>query len=194
MKLRDEQVRLWGLLRETITLLCKNGLRYENKFVIDALIGITTDDCETFLVKLEEEISAADDNDETIAVTESKNTNSNIKLRTTQKRLEKEYQRSTAYEQHRLRDGDFREHLDYNDNAGDRNNASEQNADDVVIVKDEQLENKDDHSQVIGVDSLHGAHDNSLSTWNQSMTTSYQTASHFQPVGTFIVICEYQLF
>ena len=56
MKLREGQSRLQGLLKETITLLCKNGLHFTNGFIIDALIGITTDDSETFLLKLEETV------------------------------------------------------------------------------------------------------------------------------------------
>ena len=56
MKLRQEQLKLQILLKETITLLCKNGLEFNNGFVVNALIGITTDDSETFLVKLEEKV------------------------------------------------------------------------------------------------------------------------------------------
>ena len=63
MKLREDQARLQVLLKETITLLCKNGLHFKNGFIIDALIGITTDDSETFLVKLEEEVVSLNDDD-----------------------------------------------------------------------------------------------------------------------------------
>ena len=56
MKMRQEQLKLQILLKETITLLCKNGLEFNNGFVVNALIGITTDDSETFLVKLEEKV------------------------------------------------------------------------------------------------------------------------------------------
>ena len=56
MKLSTEQVKLENLLRETITVLCKNRLCFNNGFIIDALIGITTDDSETFLLKLEETV------------------------------------------------------------------------------------------------------------------------------------------
>ena len=56
MKLREDQIRLQSLLKETITVLCKNGVHFEQGFVIDALIGITTDNQSTFLIKLEETI------------------------------------------------------------------------------------------------------------------------------------------
>ena len=64
VKLREEQTRLQGLLKETITLLCKNGLSFDNGFSIDALIGITTDDRETFIVKLEETVDCLNFDDD----------------------------------------------------------------------------------------------------------------------------------
>ena len=67
MKLREEQARLQGLLKETITLLCKNGLHFKNGFIIDALIGITTDDSETFLLKLEETVGDVGGEEKTVA-------------------------------------------------------------------------------------------------------------------------------
>ena len=60
MKLRRHQIRLQGLLKETITLLCKNGLKFRKGFAVDALIGITTDDSETFLVKVEDVVKSAE--------------------------------------------------------------------------------------------------------------------------------------
>ena len=61
MKLREDQIKLQTLLKETITLLCKNSLKSSKGFVIDALIGITTDDASTFLLKLEETVGDVDD-------------------------------------------------------------------------------------------------------------------------------------
>ena len=46
------------MLKDTITLLCKNGLQFKNKFCIDAVIGITLDDDEVFLVSMNELISS----------------------------------------------------------------------------------------------------------------------------------------
>ena len=56
MKLREDQLKLQSVLKETITVLCKNGVQFSQGFVIDALIGITTDNQSTFLIKLEETI------------------------------------------------------------------------------------------------------------------------------------------
>ena len=56
VKLREDQARLQGLLKETITLLCKNGLQFSKGFNIEALIGITTDDQDVFLVNIKETV------------------------------------------------------------------------------------------------------------------------------------------
>ena len=59
-------MKLQGLLKETITLLCKNGLYFNKGFIIDALIGITTDDNETFLLKLEESVGDVGGDDKVV--------------------------------------------------------------------------------------------------------------------------------
>lgn len=56
VKLRSDQERVKALLKETITLLCKNGLEYKNRFCVDALIGITLDEDDVFLVKITETV------------------------------------------------------------------------------------------------------------------------------------------
>lgn len=68
MVLKADQVRVKALLAETITLLCKNGLHFKAKFSIQALIGITLDEEDVFLVNINETIqskdSAPDDNED----------------------------------------------------------------------------------------------------------------------------------
>ena len=49
-----EKERIELLLKETLTMLCKNGLPYDNKFNIQALIGITLDDSDVLLISLNE--------------------------------------------------------------------------------------------------------------------------------------------
>ena len=56
VKLRSDQERVKALLKETITLLCKNGLEYKSRFCVDALIGITLDEDDVFLVKITETV------------------------------------------------------------------------------------------------------------------------------------------
>ena len=56
MVVKPEQERVRTLLSDTITLLCRNGLTYKSKFCISALIGITLDDDEVFLVDIRDTI------------------------------------------------------------------------------------------------------------------------------------------
>jgi hypothetical protein len=51
---RAEKDRIRLLLRETITLLCKNGLPYKKEFNLEALIGITLDKKDVLLFSLNE--------------------------------------------------------------------------------------------------------------------------------------------
>ncbi len=53
---RDDQERVRQLLTDAITVLCKNGLSYESQFCIEGLLGITLDEREVFLVKIDETI------------------------------------------------------------------------------------------------------------------------------------------
>ena len=56
MVLKADRERVKALLTETITLLCKNGLNYHSEFAIEALIGITLDRDDVFLVSIKETI------------------------------------------------------------------------------------------------------------------------------------------
>ncbi len=55
----NEKDRLKTLLKDTITLLCKNGLAYKSCFNVEALIGITLDQDDVFLVSINEQIRNA---------------------------------------------------------------------------------------------------------------------------------------
>lgn len=54
--LTPDQQRVKELLCETIILLCKNGLHFQSEFCIDALIGITLDQQDVFLVSIKETV------------------------------------------------------------------------------------------------------------------------------------------
>lgn len=56
MVLKADQQRVKALLTETITLLCKNGLHFNSELCIDALVGITLDQEDVFLVSIKETI------------------------------------------------------------------------------------------------------------------------------------------
>lgn len=59
MVLSADRQRVKTLLTETITLLCKNGLHFKTEFSIEALIGITLDEDDVFLVSIKETIRPA---------------------------------------------------------------------------------------------------------------------------------------
>lgn len=63
MVLSADRQRVKTLLTETITLLCKNGLHFKTEFSIEALIGITLDDDDVFLVNIKETIRPASEVD-----------------------------------------------------------------------------------------------------------------------------------
>ena len=50
--IKPDQERVKNLLAETVTLLCKNGLTYESELRIEAVIGITVDASDVFLVHI----------------------------------------------------------------------------------------------------------------------------------------------
>ena len=52
-KMKPDQERVRNLLTDTVTLLCKNGLTYNDELRVEALIGITVDD-DVFLVHVNE--------------------------------------------------------------------------------------------------------------------------------------------
>lgn len=58
MVVKEEQDRVKTLISDTVTLLCRNGLSYKSKFCINALIGITLDDDDIFLVDIRETIKS----------------------------------------------------------------------------------------------------------------------------------------
>ena len=50
--MKPDQERVKNLLAETVTLLCKNGLTYEEELRIEAVIGVTVDSNDVFLVHI----------------------------------------------------------------------------------------------------------------------------------------------
>jgi len=55
MKLEQERVKT--VLIDTVALLCKNGLSYERELKIQAVIGVTVDDHDVFVVHINESFS-----------------------------------------------------------------------------------------------------------------------------------------
>ena len=191
MKLREDQARLQGLLKETITLLCKNGLQFKNGFVIDALIGITTDNGAPFLVKLEETVGdVSEDPDD-------KGDDDDGKSRASRKRPPDGGTRSTSSKRHRSDDDDSDNDF-YNDDDTNYGNMNEEQDDgDLLFVKQEQSDYdgqfaQPDQSQTYGTapdgSSFDGSHDGS-SAWNQSSANDPNASGSQQVCITHFCYC-----
>ena len=160
MKLREDQRKLQTLLKETITLLCKNSLQSSKGFVIDALIGITTDDASTFLLKLEEKVGDVGDDNTEVNSKDDAHDVGRRRSRSSRKRPPDEDTRGTDSKRHRSDDDDWDNASDddykYNDDQDysqdvDTNNDEEstyydENADYNYDndTKNEQVENEGD--------------------------------------------------
>lgn len=64
MVLPSDRERIKTLLIETITLLCKNGLNFQFEFSVEALIGITIDQSDVFLINIQETVKSGQGNEE----------------------------------------------------------------------------------------------------------------------------------
>jgi len=54
----SQQDHIQAVLKDTIVLLCQNGLQYQSEFNIEALVAITVDQSEVLLVSIKESIQA----------------------------------------------------------------------------------------------------------------------------------------
>lgn len=63
---KQDQEHIKALLTEAITVLCTNGLGFESQLNIEALIGITLDKDEVFLVKIDETVNARNTRDSSV--------------------------------------------------------------------------------------------------------------------------------
>lgn len=52
--MRADQERVRTLLKESISILCKNGLTYNQEITVEGLLGVTVDKREIFLVNVNE--------------------------------------------------------------------------------------------------------------------------------------------
>ena len=57
---KEEQDKVRALLREAVTVLCRNGLTYTRELTVEGLLGITLDNQDVFLVSINECIKQGD--------------------------------------------------------------------------------------------------------------------------------------
>jgi len=62
----SDQERIRLLLSDTVMLLCKNGLSFRSHFSVDAVIGITLDESDVFLVSIRETVRHQTDSAEPV--------------------------------------------------------------------------------------------------------------------------------
>lgn len=58
MVVKAEQERIKALLKDTVTLLCRNGLAFKKQFSIEAVIGVTVDHDDILLVSINETVKS----------------------------------------------------------------------------------------------------------------------------------------
>lgn len=75
--MKPDQERVNNLLRDTVTLLCKNGLTYTDELRVEALIGVTVDSSDVFLVHINERFGPGGEAKTSGAATELTSENSN---------------------------------------------------------------------------------------------------------------------
>ena len=81
-----ERDRLRELLTDTITLLCKNGLQYKNVLSVEALIGVTLDSQDVFLVNIKEIVQSVLTDSADVISGEDTESDSNDNARSMRKR------------------------------------------------------------------------------------------------------------
>lgn len=134
MVLKPDQERVRTLLQDTITLLCRNGLTYKNEFDIKALIGITLDKDEVFLVDIKETIkNAADPEKEVDSEEEEDNSVPNSPSRKRRKHGRKRSHGGGAGSDIESAASDSVPGTPSNN----RVKAEEEDSDDAIIIKDE---------------------------------------------------------
>lgn len=96
MVLQPDQHRVCTMLKDTITLLCKNGLVFKNKFSIEAVIGVTLDDKYMFHVSMNQVVespvtpSAEEDGDNKSSSNEKVETNGHKQKRRKRRHMKQE--------------------------------------------------------------------------------------------------------
>ena len=162
MVLKPDQERLKALLKETITLLCKNGLNYSSEFCIEALIGITLDKDDVMLVSINETVqteaekllsSELDGRNRKSASSTPHRDNSNPPTPKTEDRMDSPSHKSSFSRQRKRSHNDNDNDSWSNDDlspakrpfSGSTNNRS--NFSDVVVIKEES--DSDDDACVI---------------------------------------------
>lgn len=149
MKLPEDQTRLKGLLQETITLLCKNGLNYRAEFSVEALIVVTLDREQMFHANIKETVAkeGVDLSLEFVDSDSEKEVSSTIVKRgkTGKRRRQQQRDDSPEVPEKRTSSRDYGDNSQAGDGEDPRSDPDQQvkdendeNSSECLIVKDEQ--------------------------------------------------------
>ena len=152
MNMKSKQ-RLQGLLREAVMLLCKTGLQYKNCFSVDALIGITTDDTETFLVKLEDKLVDGDVDGKTDNNEDDDSVHSATRCLSSRKRPVVGIASSAPAKRRRADSHVYSVNENCNTDNTYISTTADQQEDDVVTVKVEETSDGEHHDTQLGTDN-----------------------------------------
>ena len=166
MKLREDQERLQGLLKETITLLCKNGLHFKKNFQVKALIGITTDDDSLFMVDINETVGEPTDGmegDDSRMDSSMRGSGDDGRSRGSRKRPPDGGSHASSSKRNRT-DDDFTD----DESDADISGVKRENDEDLVFVKQEGTDYESHQYSGTGNDFDTSSHDgSSAGPWNQ---------------------------
>ena len=126
---KEEQKKIKQLLVEAITLLCRDGLQYETKFTVEALIGITLDDNDVVLININESFCNKACSDPPVSIPRHIGDNhtslQNISIKN------ENYDEQTSFNNEELETGFKNHESDINEDTNflntDRNNLEERN-------------------------------------------------------------------
>ena len=165
MKLEAYQIRLQDLVKETVTLLCKNALPFNTGFGLDALICVTPDDAPAFLLKLEETVGRVGADDDAEGERGDGDSSS-------RKRPPDEAARRKRSKRHRSDDDDYDDSSDSNDDvdngdASDDTNDSDHDADEA----NDSLDDSSDVNDIVDEADANDVHqcDNNVKTEPESI-------------------------
>ena len=170
MKLEAYQIRLQDLVKETVTLLCKNALPFNTVFGLDALICVTPDDAPAFLLKLEETIGCVGADDDAEGERGDGDSSS-------RKRPPDEAARRKQSKRHRSDDDDSDDSSDssddvYDGDASDGANDSDHDANDA----DEANDSSDDSNNAN--DATDDADANAVQLCDKSVKTEPESTDY----------------
>ena len=90
----ETQDRVRHLLQEALPMLCKSGLAFASEFSVEALIGITLNKDDVFLVSIKETVKSDDSGDKSIEVNVSRAENAEGATSSQQRKTHRKRRRS----------------------------------------------------------------------------------------------------